>query len=157
MRETVAQRRQRLTAAPQDVKDLQDLVDGPLRRMGNLAGKPPAAVAPVNATGAALTPAATGDTMDGGAGALLWFALVALNVARPAGARASLIASVLRGSDPTVGDERTVALLNELARMGLVTLQGPIRGGRAMLTKQGVDVVEYEAAAPASIARPGLG
>lgn len=84
-----------------------------------------------------------------------WYLIVALNVARPAGAASEVLLSVVQATYP---DATELEIRRELDYLGdrlLVTVEkDPRNHWHAELTRVGVDLAEYTIACEPGIARP---
>ena len=87
-----------------------------------------------------------------------WFLLVALNVARPVGAKVPMLRSVIQASYEDATEKEIERELDYLADRDLVLIERPPQGAwHCELKRYGVDVVEYTVECEPGIARPKQG
>lgn len=84
-----------------------------------------------------------------------WYLLVALNVARPAGAVSPMLLSVIQATYPDATEKEIRRELDYLLDRVLVTIsKSPTDVWHCELTRYGVDIVEYTVDVKPGIARP---
>lgn len=84
-----------------------------------------------------------------------WYLLVALNVARPAGAPTQVLLSVIQATYTDSTEQEIRRELDYLESRALVEIErSPVGRWHAELTRNGVDLVEYSTEVEPGIARP---
>ncbi|MFG6462298.1 hypothetical protein ACG04Q_12020 [Roseateles sp. DXS20W] len=87
-----------------------------------------------------------------------WYLLVALNVARPAGAGTPILLTVIQANHTDATEMEIRRELDYLEDRELVSIKkDTLNRWHAELTRHGVDIVEYTVEVEPGIARPAIG